>query len=140
MKAKTRKRTRRSNGRRNRKLQAEGFRMPATLTLMLVLAFGVGLFYLWVCSRNEALARQIRAEETRLSELRQQVSSAGARWSEMTGPRRMKQALAKHNLSMDWPRADQIVQIQDMALWEGNAGELRAVGRLDRTSGGMQVP
>lgn len=145
MSAKTKKRTttrktRKPQGRRNRKLQAEGFRMPASVTMMIALVLGVGFFYLWVSSRTEALARQIKEEETRLAELRQQVSSASARWSEMTGPRRLREALARHELDMDWPRTDQVVQIQDMALWEGNQGKMRAVGRLDRERGGARAP
>lgn len=142
MSAKTKKRSKSRRGpkRRNRKLQAEGFRMPATLSMVLGLGIGVLFLYLWVYSRNEALARQIKTEEARLHELRQQVSSESARWSEMTSPRRLHQALARHDLEMNWPRTDQVVQIQDMALWEGNQGELRAVGRLEREGGGVRRP
>jgi hypothetical protein len=131
---------RRSTGRKNRKLQAEGFRMPATLTLVLVLGFGVGILFLWVCSRTEALAVQIKQEERDLAELREQVSTAGARWSEMTGPRRLNEALAKHKLNMALPNANQIIRIHDMALWESNSGELDAYSRLDRDRGGLRVP
>jgi len=137
---KTRSTKRRTPGRRNRKLKTEGFRMPATLSLVLVMSFMVGGFYIWVGSKTEALAQQIKEEEQELKVLRQQVASAAARWSEMTGPRRLQAALAQHNLEMNWPRGDQIVQIRDMALWESNTSSLDVFTRVDRDRERLNVP
>lgn len=128
----TRSPSRRTPGRRNKKLRAEGFRMPATVSLLVVGLFGVGLFYLWFCSRTQALAEQIKIEEGQLDELRERVANEEVRWNDMVGPRRLRSALAAHKLDMDWPRPDQVVHIRDMALWEGNAGELNVVTRMDR--------
>jgi hypothetical protein len=142
MTTRTRKRTpkRKRNTSRNRKQHAENIRMPGRVTFLMLLGFCVGIFYLWVCSRNEALAREIKQEEARLEQLGQQVSSAGARWSEMTGLRQLQQALARHQIQMDWPRANQIIQIRDMALWEENDGQLQVVGRLDDPRGELRIP
>lgn len=137
---KTRSTKRRTTGRRNRKLKTEGFRMPATLSLVLVLSFVVGGFYVWVGSKTEALAQQIKEEEQELKMLRQQVASSAARWSEMTGPRQLQNALARHNLQMNWPRADQIVQIRDMALWESNSTGMDVFTRVDRERERVNVP
>ncbi len=114
--------------------------MPATLSLVLVMSFMVGGFYIWVGSKTEALAQQIKEEEQELKVLRQQVASAAARWSEMTGPRRLQAALEKHDLEMNWPRADQIVQIRDMALWESNSSSLDVFTRVDRDRERLNVP
>ena len=135
----TRSPKRRAPGRRNKKLQAEGFRMPATVSLMVVFLFGVGLFYLWFCSRTQALAEQIKTEERQLDELREQVATEERHWNDMIGPRRLRTALAAHKLDMTWPQPEQVVHIRDMGLWEGNAGELNALGRLDREPGESRV-
>lgn len=134
MKKKTRSRTtqRRAPGKRNKKLQAEGLRMPATLSLLVVLLFGVGLFYLWFCSRTEALAGQIKIEEQQLDDLRRQAAAEEVRWNTLIGPHNLRSALKAHRLEMNWPRQDQVVHIRDMALWESNAGELNVLGQLEQ--------
>jgi len=130
----TPRRTRSRN--RNRKLHAEGFRMPATFSLLMVLVFGVGLSYLWLCSRTEALARQIKIEEQGLEDLRRQVAAEEVRWNDLVGPRNLRNALKKQNLTMNWPEPHQVIHIRDMALWESTGGELNVVSRLDRASRG----
>lgn len=129
----------RRNRNKNRKLHAEGFRMPATFSLLMVLVFGVGLSYLWLCSRTEALARQIKLEEEGLEEVRQQVAVEEVRWNDLMGPRNLRRALKEHNLTMRWPEPDQVIHIRDMALWESTGGELNVVSRLDRSRRGGRV-
>lgn len=141
MKKKTRSRKpqRRAPGKRNKKLQAEGLRMPATVSLLVVMLFSVGLFYLWFCSRTEALARQIKIEEQSLEELRRQVAGEEVRWNGFIGPRNLRATLKSHRLDMDWPQPGQVVHIRDMALWESNAGEMNVLGRLDREARGYSL-
>lgn len=124
---------RRSSGTqsRNRKLHAEGFRMPATFSLLMVLVFGVGLSYLWLSSRTEALARQIKLEEQGLEDLRRQVAAEEVRWNDLIGPRNLRRALARHQLTMDWPDPDQVIHIRDMALWESTGGEMNVMTRVE---------
>jgi len=124
---------------RNRKLNAEGFRMPATFSLLMVLVFGVGLSYLWLCSRTEALARQINLEEQGLEDLRRKVAAEEVRWNDLMGPRNLRRALKEHHLTMKWPEPHQVVHIRDMALWESTGGEINVVGRLDTSSRGGGV-
>ena len=124
---------------RNRKLHADGFRMPATFSLLMVLVFGVGLSYLWLCSRTEALARQINVEEQGLEDLRRQVAAEEVRWNDLVGPRNLRKALKEQNLTMNWPEPDQVIHIRDMALWESTGGELNVVSRIDSSSGGGRV-
>ncbi|MDF3130207.1 hypothetical protein P0Y35_13450 [Kiritimatiellaeota bacterium B1221] len=140
MKKKTtaRKKTRRAPGKRNKKLQAEGFRMPASVSLLVVMVFGVGLLYLWCCSRTEALGRQIKSEEQALEDLRRQVAGEEVRWNGLIGPRNLRAALKTHKLNMNWPRPDQVMHIRDMALWESTAGELNVLGSLDRNERGVR--
>lgn len=127
--------TKRKGG-KNRKLHAEGFRMPATFSLLMVMVFGVGLSYLWLCSRTEALARQIKVEEQGLEDLRRQVAAEEVRWNDLVGPRNLRRALKQKNLSMKWPEPHQVVHIRDMALWESTGGELNVVSRLERSGRG----
>ena len=124
---------RRKTQSKNRKLNAEGFRMPATFSLIMVLIFGVGISYLWLCSRNEALARQIKVEEQDLEDLRRQVAAEEVRWSDLIGPRNLRRALTKHGLSMKHPDPSRVVHIRDMALWESMGGDGgMVVTQLDR--------
>lgn len=141
MKKKTRsgKKQRRTPGKRNKKLQAEGFRMPATVSLLLVMVFSIGLLYLWCCSRTEALGRQIKIEEQALEDLRRQVASEEVRWNGLIGPRNLREALKSHHLNMNWPRPEQVLHIRDMALWESNAGEMNVLGSLDRNQGDYRL-
>lgn len=141
MKKNTTKRTnsRRAPGRRNKKLQAEGFRMPAGVSLLIVMVFGVGLSYLWCCSRTEALARQIKIEEQDLEDLKRQVAAEEVRWNGLIGPRNLRTALKNHKLDMNWPRPDQVIHIRDMALWESAPGKMNVVSRVDRSDGGYGI-
>jgi hypothetical protein len=112
--------------------------MPATFSLIAVLVFGLGISYLWLCSRNEALARKIKEEEQALEDLRRQVAAEEVRWSDLIGPRNLRRSLAKHGLQMKYPDPNRVVHIRDMALWEstGIEGD-RMVSQLDR--GGFDV-
>lgn len=141
MKAKTRNRGGyRSPGRRNRKLQSQGFQLPMRTAVFAVL-LGAGLvYYLLVCSRNEALAAEIKTQEHELEQLRRRVASEEVRWNDMIGPRSLQAALRSHNLNMAWPRPDQIVHIRDMALWESGVGDTAVYTRVDRAVGGVNVP
>jgi len=121
---------------KNKKLNVEGFRMPATFSLLMVLVFSVGLTYLWLCSRNEALGGQIKMEEQGLEDLRRQVAAEEVRWNDLVGPRNLRRALTRHQLTMNWPEPAQVVHIRDMALWDSTSGELNVVGRVDHPGRG----
>jgi len=138
-KSPSRKTKRRTPGKRNKKLQAEGFRMPATVSLLGVLLFAIALFYVLFSSRTEALARQIKIEEQALEDLRRQVAGEEVRWNGLIGPRNLNLALKAHGLEMNWPRPDQVLHIRDMALWESNAGELNVLGQVDRETRGYRL-
>ena len=129
----------RSPGRRNRKLRSQGFQLPMRTAVVAVLLGSGVIFYLLVCSRNEALASQIKNEEHQLELLRRQVASEEVRWNDMIGPRSLQAALRQHNLNMRWPRPDQVVHIRDMALWESGAGETAVFSRLETSSRGVGV-
>jgi hypothetical protein len=129
----------RTSGARNRKLQVEPARMPGPLTLLAALLFVVGLMFLWFSSRAEALSAQIKIEEQQLEDLRRQVAGEERRWSDLIGPRRLREALQAHRLNMDWPRPEQVIHIRDLALWRANAGELQALTRTERPELGSRL-
>ena len=124
---------------RNRKLQSQGFRMPMRTALIAVFLGSVGIFYLLLCSRTDALARQIKTEEHDLEQLRRRVAAEEVRWNDMIGPRSLQAALRTHNLNMSLPRHDQVIHIRDMALWESGQGTGSLIGQLDHHRGGVGV-
>jgi hypothetical protein len=130
----------RNAGRRNRKLHAEKMRMPARTAVIVVLLSTVGFFYLLFCTRTEALGQQIKSEEDALEALRRKVAGEEVRWNDMIGPRSLRAALQRHQLTMAWPRPDQVVHIRDLALWESNAGQMNVYGRLDAAPGRNTMP
>jgi hypothetical protein len=127
----------RAPGSRNKVLHTRRVRLPIGWTLMLAMLVVGAVAYLLLCTRTEALGRQIRAEELEIEQLRRRVASEEVRWSEMIGPRRLEEALRRHRLVMNYPAAHQIVHIRDMALWESGQGPVEMVGQLDRADGGF---
>lgn len=130
----------RKPGSRNKVLHTQRVRLPMGWTLLLVSLVVSAVAYLLLCTRTEALGRQIKAEELEIEQLRRRVASEEVRWSEMIGPRRLEEALRKQRLVMTYPAAHQIVHVRDMAMWESGQGSSSLVGRLDRDDGGRMRP
>lgn len=130
----------RKPGSRNKVLHTQRVRLPMRWTLSLVMLVVSAVAYLLLCTRTEALGRQIKAEELEIEQLRRRVASEEVRWSEMIGPRRLEEALRKHRLVMGYPAAHQILHVRDMALWESGQGPVEMVGRLERGDGGRMLP
>lgn len=130
----------RKPGSRNKVLHTRRVRMPMGWTLLLAMLVVSAVAYLLMCTRTEALGRQIKAEELEIEQLRRRVASEEVRWSEMIGPRRLEEALRKHRLVMNYPAAHQIVHVRDMAMWESGQGPVDMVGQLDRFDGGRMLP
>jgi len=129
----------RSPGRRNRKLQAQGFKLPMRTAVSVVVLACAGIFYLLLCTRAEALGRQIKAEEDEVAKLRNRDAGEEVRWNEMIGPRSLQGSLKRHNLTMDWPRPEQVVHIRDLPLWQAGAGQLDVYGQVSTRAGGSRL-
>ncbi len=122
---------RRSSSNRNRKLKAEARPLPTRSVLVCSSIVCMALAYLWLSSRTEALAQQIKVEENALTDLRRDVAAEEVRWNDMIGPRNLKLALKENNLNMDWPKPEQVLHIRDMALWESGRGNLNHYSSVD---------
>jgi len=134
----TKRTTARSPGRRNRKLRAQGFKLPMRTAVGVVVLACAGIFYLLLCTRAEALGRQIKHEEGELEQLRRRVAGEEVRWNDMIGPRTLQASLRRHKLKMDWPRPDQVVHIRDLPLWQAGAGQLDVYGQVNTRDGGSR--
>lgn len=126
----------RKPGSRNKVLNTRRVRLPMSWMVMLTLIVVSVFAYLFLCTTTERLANQIKEEEQEIEQLRRRVASEEVRWSEMIGPRRLREALRKHNLVMEYPTAGQVVHIRDMAMWESGQGPVEMMGRVERLDGG----
>lgn len=140
-KKQTTRRPRRPVGRRNRKLKAQGFRLPMRTAVSCVVLVCAGVFYLLLCTRVVAMGQQIRDEERELEQLRRQVAREEVRWNDMLGPRSLQAALQRHNLDMRWPEPHQVVHVRDFQLWLAGQGQPEVLTRMEgvSTAGGSRI-
>ena len=79
-----------------------------------------------------AIGEEIKVLEAQQQELNKIRMNEDYKWSQVKSPRNLLAALNKHDLKMDWPRRDQIVYVDDSAMFEEN---LAAVQTRDREAG-----
>ena len=84
---------------------------PVLLANVLVLVAVLGLSYMWLCSRCDALGKDIRTKEKALIAAQKRLVDEQDRWSYITSPSNLKRAIKKHNLKMVMPREEQIVRV-----------------------------
>ncbi len=88
---------------------------PVVLANVLVLVAVLGLSYMWLCARCDALGREIKSKEAALATAQKRRANEEERWSIMTSPANLRQAIRKFGLEMQMPRESQIVK---MGHWE----------------------
>ena len=99
-----------ARSKRNRKLNA---RAPSKSPLgCLAAAAGVCVVYLSLSCQCDRLSKDIHKLEREKEDLSRAFQNAEYRWSNLRAPHSLATALAKHDLRMDWPRADQIVWLK----------------------------
>ncbi len=84
---------------------------PALLANVLVLVAVLGLSYMWLCSRCDALGKEIKKKEYELDTANKRLDKERNRWSTITSPPNLKAAIAKHRLDMVMPRESQIIKV-----------------------------
>ncbi len=84
---------------------------PMLLANVLVLVVVLGLSYMRICSRCDALGKEIKSKENQLSVVRKKLENEQDRWSSITSPRNLERAIAKHRLDMVWPRDAQTIEV-----------------------------
>ena len=84
---------------------------PVVLANILVLVAVLGLSYMWLCSRCDALGREIKRKEAELGEAHRRYVTEQDVWSSMTSPANLERAIRKHKLDMIMPRERQVIRV-----------------------------
>lgn len=85
---------------------------PVLLANVLVLTAVLGLSYMWLCSRCDALGREIKICERELTTAQKRLVNEQDRWSYLTSPANLERAIKRHGLDMRMPREAQIVRVR----------------------------
>ncbi|NNJ70845.1 MAG: hypothetical protein HKP10_06095 [Kiritimatiellales bacterium] len=101
---------RKSRKKRKKKNQVQ-VPFPALLANVLVLVAVLGLSYMWLCSRCDALGKEIKSKEHELNRVNKRLDIERNRWSMITSPPNLKAAIVKHRLDMVMPRESQIIKV-----------------------------
>ena len=82
-----------------------------------IVAFaGVGLMYVWLKCRCDAVGKEIQKLERERVELIKKQNSEQYRWTQMKSPRNVEQMLRRRSMQMDWPNSTQVVHLPTTAL------------------------
>lgn len=73
---------------------------PVVLANLLVLVAVLGLSYMWLCSRCDALGEEIKTRESQLKKTEKTLDIESGRWSAMTAPNNIRNAILNHKLDM----------------------------------------
>jgi len=85
---------------------------PVLLANVLVGVAVLGLSYMWLCSRCDALGKDIKRKEAELTSAQKRLVNEQDRWSYTTSPANLERAIKKHRLDMVMPREKQIVRVR----------------------------
>jgi len=102
--------TRRKSSRQKKKNQVQ-VPFPVVLANVLVLVTVLGLSYMWLCARCDALGREIKEKERELADAEKRCNNEQERWAIMTSPLNLKQTLGSLGLEMRMPSDSQIVKM-----------------------------
>ncbi|MDF7801324.1 hypothetical protein P4C99_17735 [Pontiellaceae bacterium B1224] len=84
---------------------------PVLLANVLVLVAVLGLSYMWLCSRCDALGKEIRSKEAELVAAQKRLVEEQDRWSTLTSPANLERAINKHKLLMSMPESARVVVV-----------------------------
>lgn len=85
---------------------------PVVLANVLVLVAVLGLSYMWLCSRCDALGREIKNKEAELAAANKRLVNEQDRWSSITSPLNLKRAIRRHGLNMEMPGQKQVFKVE----------------------------
>jgi hypothetical protein len=100
---------------------------PVVLANVLVLVAVLGLSYMWLSSRCDALGREIKNQEAELAAAQKRLVNEQDRWSSITSPLNLQRAIRKHGLDMVMPREKQVMKV---GRWDVSAIPAMADARL----------
>jgi hypothetical protein len=84
---------------------------PVLLANILVLVAVLGLSYMWLCARCDALGKEIKQKERELTAAQRRLVTEQDRWSAITSPANLQRAIRKYKLEMIMPSEGQIVRV-----------------------------
>lgn len=102
---------------------------PVLLANVLVLVAVLGLSYMWLCSRCEALGRDIKAKEAELVAAQKRLVNEQDSWSSITSPANLQRAIRRHKLNMVMPRENQVVRV---GIWDASVRTARVSPKVVR--------
>lgn len=103
-----RKTTRKRKQTRKQQVQVP---FPVVLANVLVMVAVLGLSYMWLCSRCNALGKQIKGKERELREANKRLANEQDRWTSITSFQNLERAIRKHHLNMTMPDDARVVKI-----------------------------
>ena len=110
--------------RRNRKkTKVHGFIFPVPIAGLLVLLSILGLAYVWLGYRCEALGRELKELETERAALRKKYLNEEYRWTQMKSLENIERVLLKHRIRMSWPHRDQVVSLPNIETLQAELAE-----------------
>ena len=84
---------------------------PRWFAACLSVAAILGISYIWLITRCEAMARDIKKTEERVGEVQRRILNEEYKWSNTCTLRRVREQLARFHIEMDWPDKDRIVHL-----------------------------
>ncbi len=118
---------RRKKSRRKTKKNQVQVPFPVVLANVLVLVAVLGLSYMWLCSRCDALGREIKNKEAELAKAQKRLVNEQDRWSGLTSPLNLQRAIRERGLNMEMPSQKQVVKV---GRWDASSTAAMADARL----------
>lgn len=113
---------------RNKKRKVvNSFAVPVPFAGVVVMICVLGLSYIWLVGRCEAVGRDLKKLEKEYRALEKQYLNEEFRWVRMKSPENIEKALKRHGIKMDWPRRDQIVRLRRTDVYKdrvANSGDI----------------
>jgi len=99
--------------RQNRRLHKQQGGGARLVVAGCVLLAAIGLAYVWINSRCETLAREIRRLEADRDALAKRQLNEEYRWARLKSPQSLERVLQERGMVMAGPRYDQVVRLSD---------------------------
>jgi hypothetical protein len=111
---------RRSKNRR----KVNGFVFPVPLAGSIMLLTTLGLGYVWLGCRCDAIGKEIKLLESRKMTLEKKCLNEQCRWARMKSPANVSRKLASYNIKMGWPKRGQVVRLYDKSDYTDSVAKL----------------
>lgn len=99
--------------RKKRKSQKAEVRVPFPVFIanIVIVVMVLGLSYMWLCARCDALGKEIKHKESELSASVKRLVNEQEKWARLTSPANLERSIRSYGLNMVMPPERQIVRI-----------------------------